>query len=71
MFITTEINTNLHDFEKSIRMTVGCFNKLHDVLKEKLLVDQKMGSLRGGAIDTKIKLFITLRYLGGGSIHDL
>lgn len=70
-FLSAEVNTNKNDFQKSIRMSTECFHKLHNILYQQLHGNHTMGALRGGLVDSRLRLYITLRYLGGGQIHDI
>ena len=60
------------DFQRHIRLpSIVAFNKLLGFIREDLEVDQKMASLRGGAILPEIKLYCALRWLAGGSHSDI
>ena len=70
-FKADNIGNNQADFIKCIRMPMDAFFLLHDLLKEDLRKNQEMGDLRGGHIESEVKLYSTLRYLGGGAVHDI
>ena len=70
-FVAAHMTNNPKDFEKCIRMPVDAFAKLHILIKEKLHKDEDMAARRGGAIPTELRLYMTLRYLGGGAMHDI
>ena len=58
-------------FELTIRMNRRTFNLLVSLLEPSLLVDEEMSCRRGGAINPSMCVYMTLRYLAGGSHHDL
>jgi hypothetical protein len=58
-------------FDSTIRMNRRTFNLLVSLLEPSLLVNEEMASKRGGAITPSMCVYLTLRYLAGGSHHDL
>jgi hypothetical protein len=58
-------------FDVTIRMDRVTFKYLISLLEPALLVDDKMASSRGGAITPDMCVYLTLRYLAGGSFHDI
>lgn len=58
-------------FERAIRMTKDSFTKLVDLLKEDLEVDRSQAARRGGHISPQICVYVTLRWLAGGSYLDI
>lgn len=58
-------------FKRHLRMEVESFDKLLSYIRADLEVDQRMAALRGGAILPEICLYITLRWLAGGSYSDI
>jgi hypothetical protein len=52
-------------------MTRESFLKLVDLLQNDLKVDAKMASLRGGEISPEMEVFLTIRYLSGGTALDV
>lgn len=58
-------------FERYIRMRRDSFNKLVQLLHEDLQVDEYYANKRGGPISAKICVYLTLRYLAGGSYIDI
>ena len=55
------------DLKRHLRMSQDSFGRLLSFVCDKLEVDNRMGSLRGGAILPELCLYACLRYLGGGS----
>jgi hypothetical protein len=66
--IEREQSTN---FRQHLRMSKASFEKLLGFIKPKLQVDQKMASIRGGAIIPELCLYCTIRWLAGGSYLDV
>ena len=62
---------DLRDFFKCIRMPIEAFDLLHSHLEPSLRKNEEMASLRGGIISPKARLHATIRYLGGGKMHDI
>jgi hypothetical protein len=60
-------NSSNFNFVRLLRMKQRSFSKLLDWIYDELEVDNSMAALRGGAIIPELRLFITLRYLAGGS----
>jgi len=58
-------------FRRHLRMSTASFDKLLSYIKADLEVNERMASLRGGAILPEIKLYCTLRWLAGGSYSDI
>ena len=58
-------------FTRRLRMELDSFNKLLEVIREDLEVNQDMADLRGGAIIPELYLFCTIRWLAGGSYLDI
>jgi hypothetical protein len=58
-------------FTRRLRMNLESFNKLLELIREDLLVNQKMADLRGGPIIPELCLFCTVRWLAGGSYLDI
>ena len=52
-------------------MSIEAFEHLHSLLKVKLQKNKSMGDLQGGLISSRLWLYLTIRYLGGGSIHNI
>ena len=46
--------------QRSLRMSLASFNKLLAIIRPHIEVDRDMASLRGGAIEPEICLYITL-----------
>lgn len=64
----------LHEnqFHVMYRMTIGSFNKLLELLTPKLQLNERFGRLSSGEpISCEIMLHCTIRYLAGGSYHDI
>lgn len=59
------------DFTRHIRMSFESFEKLLSFIRDDLEVDKDMAALRGGAILPEICLYVTLRFLAGGSYSDI
>lgn len=64
-------NQNDIDFIRLIRMKIPSFDKLLSYIRADLEVDLLQAGRRGGAIIPEICLFVTLRYVAGGSYLDL
>jgi hypothetical protein len=64
-------NRSNFDFVRLLRMKQRSFNKLLDWIYDDLEVDNTMAALRGGAIIPELRLFLTLRYLAGGTYLDI
>lgn len=62
---------NRKDFQRHLRMKYSSFKKLLNYIRADLLVNEEMGSLRGGAVIPEVCLYATLRYLAGGSYSDI
>ena len=62
---------NRRDFQRHLPMSRKSFEKLLSYVKDDLLDDDKMASLRGGSIIPEIRLYCTLRWLAGGSYLDI
>jgi hypothetical protein len=58
-------------FERTIRMSRPSFCKLVDLLRDKLVVDNNQAERRGGGILPEVCLYMTIRYLAGGSYLDI
>lgn len=58
-------------FETLIRMKRPSFLTLVDLLRNDLSVDQDMAALRGGHVRPELCVYMTLRYLAGGSGGDV
>lgn len=61
-------NPKLH---RHLRMSLDSFNKLLSHIRADLEVNERMAFLRGGAIIPEVCLFVTLRFLAGGSYLDI
>jgi DDE superfamily endonuclease len=59
------------NFNRDLRMKFSSFKKILTWIEESLEVDNDMASLRGGAIPPFICLFVTIRYIAGGSYLDI
>ena len=63
------------EFKLRYRLDLASFNHLHDLLEEELktknVKQAECGRPSGGAVDSRVRLAITLRYLAGGSIEDI
>jgi DDE superfamily endonuclease len=62
---------NPFHFKRLLRMNESSFNKLLSYIYNDLEVNSVMSGLRGGAILPEFRLYITLRYLAGGSYLDI
>ena len=60
-----------HTFTHRLRMELVSFNKLLELIREDLEVNQSMADLRGGPIIPELCLFCTIRWLAGGSYVDI
>ena len=58
-------------FQVTIRMTRITFKYLVSLLEPAIQVDAIMAAKRGGQISTEMCTYMTLRYLAGGSHHDI
>jgi hypothetical protein len=58
-------------FTRRLQMEVGSFDKLLEIVREDLEVDQDMANLRGGPIIPELCLFCTIWWLAGGSYLDI
>jgi hypothetical protein len=58
-------------FTRRLRMELKSFNKLLELIREDLEVNQRMAALRGKAIIPELCLFCTVRWLAGGSYLDI
>ena len=52
-------------------MSFRSFEKLVGLLQESLTVQEDMAALQGGAIIPELCVYVTLRYLAGGSYTDI
>ncbi len=59
------------DLKRHLRMSDESFLRLLSLVREKLKVDCRMASRRGGAILPELCLYACLRYLAGGSYSDI
>jgi hypothetical protein len=59
------------DLRRHLRMSEDSFLRLLSFVRDKLEVNNRMGSLRGGAILPELCLYACLRYLAGGSYSDI
>ena len=58
-------------FKRHIRLpSLESFNKLLNLIRHDLVVDERMASLRGGPILPELQPHCTLRHLAGGSHSD-
>lgn len=64
-------NAENPEFERLIRMPRQAFLNLVDLLRNDLQVDAKMASMRGGEISPEMAVFLTIRYLAGGTALDI
>ena len=71
VFITQQQQEDPRDFIKCLQMSIEAFEHLHSLLEVKLQKNKTMGDLRGGLIGSRLQLYLTIRYLGGSSIHDI
>jgi hypothetical protein len=55
------------DFHRHLWMSHESFNKLLGYISDDITVNPEMANIRGGAIILEICLYITIRYLAGGS----
>ncbi|KAI2492717.1 hypothetical protein MHU86_21824 [Fragilaria crotonensis] len=62
---------NRAEFKRHIWMSAGSFNKLTNLIRHALKVDEDMANLRGGPIIPEICLYCCLRYLAGGSYSNI
>jgi hypothetical protein len=58
-------------FKRQLRMAQQSFEKLLSYIREDLEVNETMANLRGGTILPEICLYVTLRWLAGGSYLDI
>ena len=65
------INSSTPTFRRHIRMEYESFQKLVSYLRPRLLVNNMMGQIRGGAIIPEVRLYSVLRWLAGGSYTDI
>ena len=66
------VNHDLPMFHHHLRMTHASFLVLLDKIRPHLpVIDEKMGSLRGGVIIPELRLYATIRYLAGASYTDI
>ena len=70
-FARAQMARDPKDFVKSIRMPLEAFEALHEILEEFLSKNEEMGALRGGVIASELRLYVTIRFLAGGSMHDI
>ena len=56
---------------RHLRMKYESFKYLLSLIKDKLVLDEKMANKRGGVIIPEIHLYATIRYLGGASYSDV
>jgi hypothetical protein len=59
------------NFRRHLRMSKDSFNKLLEFVRPRLAVDERMATLRGGAIIPELCLYCTIRWLAGGSYSDI
>jgi hypothetical protein len=59
------------DFQRHLRMNIESFDRLLDLIRHDLEVNNSMAMLRGGPILPELCLFACLRYLAGGSYSDI
>ena len=60
-----------HTFTRRLRMNLESFDKLLEIIKDDLVVNQQMASIRGGAIIPELCLFCTVRWLAGAFRRSL
>ena len=70
-FIRFQMATDARDFIKCLRMPLEAFECLHKMLKVDIRRNKEMAQRRGDYVCTELRLYATLRYLGGGSVHDI
>lgn len=58
-------------FKRQLRMQQESFDKLLEYIRHELEVNETMANLRGGTILPEICLYVTLRWLAGGSYLDI
>jgi len=66
-----EQHTSHFPFKRHLRMELESFNQLLSYIRHDLEVDQEQAARRGGAIVLELCLYITLRWLAGGSYSDI
>jgi hypothetical protein len=70
-----EIDCKLNDweFKRTFRLSRTVFNEVHDRIAHRLRCNETLrkNASGGTVVDTRIKLMIALRWLGGGSYLDL
>ena len=71
VFIAQQQQEDPRDFIKCLQMSIEAFEHLHSLLKVKLQKNKTMGDFQGRLIGSRLRLYLTIRYLGGGSIHDI
>jgi hypothetical protein len=59
------------DFYHITRMHASSFSKIVEMIRDELEVDFSMAALQGGAILPELCLYLTLRYLAGGTYLDI
>jgi hypothetical protein len=62
---------NRCNFTRHLRMSSESFHKLLSYVSDALTVNHEMASLRGGAVMPELCLYLTLRWLAGGSYSDI
>ena len=60
-----------NDFKCHLRMPLESFKNLLDLIRPSLLVNEKMGALRGGHAILELVLYCALWYLAGGMYSDV
>jgi hypothetical protein len=66
------VNHDQPMFRRHLRMTHDSFLVLLEKIRPHLpVIDEKMGSLRGGVIIPELRLYATIRYLAGASYTDI
>ena len=67
----TEIHGRRGTLDRRLRMSHKSFDKLLALIYDELYVKEVLAKPRGGAIIPEISLFVTLRWLAGGSHLDI
>jgi hypothetical protein len=70
-YVARHTKRNHDTFSRRLRMELESFNKLVELIREGVEVNQEMANLRGGPIIPELCLFCTIRWLAGGSYLDI
>jgi hypothetical protein len=59
------------DLAQAVRFPIDSYDLLCDILRDSITRNERMAELRGGFITSEASVFMTLRWLAGGSFLDL